>query len=175
MIQFNKINPHYMEVVKLHRENLSSYSMYIPYPALITVLFVLVIMGHIVLGLNNKVGNPAEPVVLQATQAPLGSIWLAISHVDDKIVVLTSNRKMLGWTAQNPKPEELQKIIDYIEQTTKTLALAASLEKKLLKSQTVVTLAVDKSMRFQDFTPMFFVLAQAGISEYAFEVKQPIF
>ena len=50
---------------------------------------------------------------------------------------------------------------------------SASLAKEISHTESLVVLAVDQSLKYLHIQPILAALAQAGISDYAFETRQP--
>lgn len=145
-----------------------------PYPALISVSLLMLLMGHVLSGLNIRTGNPAEVVNMSAPSEREGSIWLSISMMDQKtIVAMTGDRKIYRWDVDNPT-EGVNKIRQYLQKRQYDLIMAAALAKRIDKTSTKVVFAVDRHIKFKQFYPLLTMLSQVGIDNYAFEVRQPL-
>lgn len=155
------------------KERLYSHSNWFPYPCIISFMLITIFTGHILLGLNPRLGNHAQTIEFLSSPAEEGSIWIAVSLQNEHIVATTANRKVFKWTQKNSDLSQLKPFMDYLETQMLDISMATSLAKKVSKTQSLVVLAVDQSLKYGHIKPIIYALSKAGITEYAFETRQP--
>ena len=155
------------------KDRLYSSTSWFPFPFLISFITVLVFMGHSLFGINKRLGSPADLVQLAAEDEPEGSIWISCSPDQDEIVVTTSQKDVFRWSKNIENTEEITPLTDYLKKQIISMSYSANLQKRVSVAETKVVIAIDKTLKYKDVKPIIYALAQAAISDYAFEVKKP--
>ena len=145
-----------------------------PYPALISLGLSLLCPVQIIPKLNPRLGNPATILPFSGEPSYENAIWMSVSLIRGKIVITTDTREILTWEASDLRPEATQPLKEFLLRRVKEITLSASLAKKALLSESLVVLATDQSLKYIHLKGILYSLAQAGISEYAFETKEPV-
>ena len=144
-----------------------------PYPALISLSLVLLCSGQIIPNLNPRLGNPADILPFNGEPNAEGSIWLSVSLIGKQIVITTDSREVMSWDASSRSLSAADPLIRFLKHRIKEITLAASLTKKASRSDSLVVLATDQSLKYVHLKSILYALASAGISEYAFETRVP--
>lgn len=154
--------------VALRKRSIREATEWFPLPALIALGLALVLSGHLIPGLNPRLGNMAQIPILKGPSQLDSTIWLSVYPRGDAIVVTTADRRSFSYSRRTDKLE-LKELIGYLQMRTRNLALSSNLAMELSPFHTVVNLAVDKSIPFGEFRPIIYALAAAKISNYSFE------
>ncbi|MFK7824360.1 MAG: hypothetical protein AB8G05_09395 [Oligoflexales bacterium] len=144
-----------------------------PYPCLFSFGLVLLFSGHILLGINPRIGNPADVLPFEAEIAKEGAIWLSISVQKGHVFVSTDDRHVFSWNEQNRNLDVIEPLVKHLRNRLVQITLSASLAKEISHTESLVVLAVDQSLKYLHIQPILIALAQVGVSEYAFETRQP--
>lgn len=145
-----------------------------PYPAMISIFFVLLCNGQIVPELNPRLGTPANVLSFNGEPSSEGSIWISVTLIKNKIVITTDNRDVITWNADDQSTDVSKPLTKFFQDRIKRIMLSATLTKHPGKQGSLVILAIDQSLKYIHLLPILESLAQSGISEYAFETKIPI-
>lgn len=157
----------YAEVSKRLREP----AVWFPAPALLSFVLVLLFTGHLLIGLNPRLGSTTDVVTFSAEEQPEGSIWLSVSVQNNDVVVTTFNRKVFTWPKDTNSLTPLSNLKSYLIATVDELATQASIAKYLSIHQAKVILAVDESLRYYHVRPIIHLLAEVGLDDYGFETR----
>ena len=146
-----------------------------PFLFLIGVLFFLIFKIYILSATNDHIGNPATPLTLKAELAPLDTMWFSVSPSKDgqNLVVTSSERRVFIWNPVKDDANGAQKWVLFLKEQIQQLYMRATLQRRMSASQTRLTLSVDKKVKYSELRSVLGAMAQAGISEYAFEVRHP--
>lgn len=155
-------------VVATRRRNIRDESMWVPIPALIAIGLALILSGHLIPGLNPRLGNMAQIPALQGPSQLDSTIWLSVFPMNDHIYVTTADRRSFTYPVGG-NSLELEELTQYLHRRTRNLALSSNLAMELSPYHAVVNLAVDKRIAYGDFRPIIYALATAKISNYSFE------
>ena len=170
---FRKKNRLLKKHLNLAKTRLQETSSWFPYPSLFSFGLALLFSGHILLGINPRIGNPADVIPFEAEHAKEGAIWLSISLQKGNVVVSTDDRHVFSWSEQNRDLKVIEPLARHLEKRLVQITLSASLAKEISHTESLVVLAVDQSLKYLHIQPVLIALAQVGISEYAFETRQP--
>lgn len=154
--------------VAQRKKHIRAANRWFPMPALIALGLALVLSGHLIPGLNPRLGNMAQIPTLVGPSQHDSTIWLSIYPVGDSIRVTTSDRQSFSYQADGGELD-LTELIQYLQLKTRNLALSSNLAMEVSPYHTVVNLAVDKRLSFGAFRPILYALASAKISRYSFE------
>ena len=155
------------------RSRLQESSSWFPYPCLFSFGLVLLFSGHILTGINPRIGSPADVLPFKSETAKEGAIWLSISVHKGLVVVSTDDRHIFSWDERDRDLGMVDSLVKHLRNRIVEITLSASLAKEISHTESLVVLAVDQSLKYLHIQPVLTALAQAGISEYAFETRQP--
>ena len=170
---YRKKNKFLRNHLDLVRERLQESKSWFPYPCLFSFGLVLLFSGHILLGINPRIGNPADVLPFKSTKAKEGAIWLSVSLQKGRVMVSTDNRHVFSWNEQDRNLQIIKPLVSHLRDRIVQITLSASLAKEISHTESLVVLAVDQSLKYLHIQPILAALAQAGISDYAFETRQP--
>jgi biopolymer transport protein ExbD len=156
------------------RDRLDENPNWFPIPAFIAFGLVIVLTGHILFGTNPRAGNPANIISFPSEPRADAAIWLSVTPIDDQIVVTTSDRKVFKWRQQVRTPVELSAFTNYLKRRVADEVEAAAMAKRALKKQATAVIAADQRLKYLHIRPIIYALAEAGISQYAFETQNPV-
>ena len=168
-----KKRKHWEEVVIAAKERLVEYDMWFPYPCIISYFLATLLIGHVVLGMNPRLGSPASIIPFSADPSYEGAIWLSISLQKQNVVVTTSDRKVFKWPRQEHQHASMQLLVDHLALQIENTILSTALAKSIPTIQSMVVLSIDQQVTMQQVQPILTMLAQVGVSDYAFETVQP--
>ena len=142
-----------------------------PFPAMISFMFVVILGGHLLPGLNPRLGARVDSVAIKAPRQPDGGIWLGVYLQDDLITVITSDRNKFKWAAKSPRLEDIEPLVQYLKSKTQheSFSMALKLESSLTKTTAVIGLNQD--LTYAHMKPIIFALASANIFRYGFETR----
>jgi hypothetical protein len=156
------------------RDRLDENLHWFPVPALLAFGLVLLLTGHILFGTNPRAGNPANIISFPSEPRPDAAIWMSVTPIGDEIVVTTGDRQVFKWRQQVRNAQELGFFVKYLKERVANEIEAAALAKRALKSQTTAVIAADQRLKYLHIRPIIYALAEAGISQYAFETQNPV-
>lgn len=154
-------------------DRLREVQLWFPLPCLISYFLVLLLIGHLLLGLNPRLGNHASLLPFDAKKSDEGAIWIAASLSNDQIIVTTSTRKVFKINSNKPSSQSIKNLTDYLKKETENVLITAAISRKISHIQSILVIAVDQQMTMRHLRPILYAMAEAGISEYAFETKIP--
>ncbi|MDD9950326.1 MAG: hypothetical protein OXT67_02050 [Zetaproteobacteria bacterium] len=147
---------------------------WLPHLCFLSFGLVLLFIGHILLGLNPRIGNPAIVLPLKAEHIEDGPLWLSVSLHQESLVVTTAERNIMRFPALIQSQEELTPLKNYIRRHLVGQILSAGLTKKVRKKELFVLIAVDQKAKYVHLRPVLQLLAELGISQYGFETQIPL-
>ncbi len=156
------------------RDRLDENLHWFPWPFFIAFGLVLILTGHILFGTNPRAGNPANIISFPSEPRKDSAIWISVTPIDDQIVVTTNDRKVFKWRQQVRTVEELGPFVGYLKARVASEIQAAALAKQGLRKQVTTVIAADQRLKYLHVRPIIYALAEAGISQYAFETQNPV-
>lgn len=161
----------WIDAVNSLKERLHEPILWFPFPALIAFGLVIVLRGHLITGLNPRLGARVDVLQYQAKEIQDGGIWLGVYPENDRIVVVSSDRRKFSWPIASQDMNKLQPLIDYLKERVRKEAYstATKLESNLVR--TTAVLAVDQKLKYVHLRPMIYALAEAKIAKYGFETR----
>lgn len=154
------------------RTQLSEFISWFPYPALISYCLAIIFIGHFLLGLNPRLGSPANTIHLKSVSQPEGAIWISLSLKDSDLIITTAEKDILKAPLSDLETNTIADLTKYLEKKTKEAILSSILSKTSNQIESIVVLAIDQSIQFKHLKPVIGSIAKAGISKYAFETVQ---
>jgi hypothetical protein len=156
------------------KDRLTGSEDWFPYPFLISALLAMLFTGHVLLGLNHRLGNEVSLMTYPSEEAKEGAIWFSVAKKGVNLIVRMEDRQAFSWPLEAVKDQYFEGFKRKLKQKMTDLTLSASLRKMVLLDQSLVVMAVDQQLIFKDIKAIIHLLAQLGISEYAFETLQPL-
>lgn len=153
------------------KERLRAPEKWLLLPSLLSFAFVLILTGHLLSGLNPRIGNQADILSLDAPSLPEGGLWLSVYPKSSMVHVSTFDGKMFSWPADTNNLKPLLEFKAYLEGVVSELASQAVIAKFISNNQTRVVLSVDQHLRYFHIRPIIQVLSIVGLDSYAFETK----
>lgn len=160
-----------IETIRKQKDRMKDNIIWFPAPALISFALVLLLIGHLLVNINPRLGNSAEILSFPSKPQKEGSIWISIFEKDSEITVVTYDRKVFNWPADTQTLEPLEDFRQYLHQTTNELSAQAAISKFISRTQTQIVMAVDQKLRYFHIRPLIHILADVGIDSYAFETQ----
>ncbi|MBM4250979.1 MAG: hypothetical protein FJ146_03335 [Deltaproteobacteria bacterium] len=99
---------------------------------------------------------------------------MSVTTREKNTVVTTNDRKVFKWSASSRSMDGLKDFIFYLRRRMVEEIQTAALVQRALRSQTRVVIAADQTLKYSHIKPIIHALAQAGISNYAFETLNPV-
>ncbi len=147
--------------------------MWFPIVSLISFGLLLLVYGQVLPKYNQHLGAPTTPLVFDGKPSPEGSIWLSVHRDGNAILATTEDHQIFRWQRNTGTVNDLNLLRVFLEERIRSLSFSAILAKRIFLSQTMVVLAVDKSLVYADVRPIIYLLSQLGFGRYAFEAKKP--
>tara|TARA_B100000902_G_scaffold278062_1_gene263887 strand:+ start:82 stop:615 length:534 start_codon:yes stop_codon:yes gene_type:complete len=142
-----------------------------PFPALIAFGLVLILSGHLIPGLNPRLGSRANTINMEAPLEKEGSIWFGIYQDKGDIIVMTSDRKRFRWPKNTTSSKDIRPFTRYLKNRVARDSLRMSLRMEANLTQVTAVLAIDEKLKYIHLTPILYALAEARINKYGFETK----
>lgn len=153
------------------RERLHEPILWWPFPALIGFGLVIVLRGHLLTGFNHRLGSRADVIQMKAEAQPSSGIWMGIHQENDRIVVVTDDRRRFTWPLASQSLKDMAPLVKYLEEKVRREAYASAMTMETVQGRTKAVLAVDQKLKYIHIRPVVYALAQARIPSYGFETK----
>ena len=161
------------KVIRCTKDRVSESVSWFPYPCLFSFGLIIILSGHILLGINPRLGNPAVALPFDAEPLDEGAIWLSVSIANEKVTITTDDRKVFSWDQSSRESNVVDKLVEHLQERTVQITLSTSLAKEISQIESTVILSIDQKVKFLHVKPILLALAKAGISEYGFETRLP--
>lgn len=161
----------WQDAIKAQVERLHEPLWWFPFPLIISFALVLLLTAHVFGGTNPRMGNPATVVSFPADLRRDSAIWLSVTPIDGEIVVTTGDRKVFRYPQDIADLEPLKKLRAYLKEAVRREVEGAALGSEAYQHQTSVVIAADQRLKYLHVRPILYALAEAGISQYAFETQ----
>lgn len=145
-----------------------------PFASLVPFGLLLILTGHLLPSLNVRLGSPAHLIELAGPPSPEGAIWFSLSVRDQFVIVTTDDRTIIKWPVNATTTEALAGLKHYLLEKQKRVFVATALAKRVSLSESLVIISADSSLKYRHVRPVIYLLAQLGLSNYAFETTQPL-
>lgn len=145
-----------------------------PYPCLLAFGLQLILTAHILFSTNPRLGHPAEVVRYPSNPSRDSSIWISVTTREKNTIITTNDRKIFKWAESSRSMDGLKDFTLYLRRRMVEEIQTAALVQRALRSQTRVVIAADRNLKYSHIKPIIYALAQAGISNYAFETLNPV-
>ena len=161
----------YSSAIASAKERLMESVSWFPYPSLFTFGIIIILSGHISLGINPRLGNPSEIMPYDSEPLNEGAIWMSVSIQDDEVVVTTDDRKVITWKSNSKDSHTIKELENHLQERMTQITLSTSLAKEINHIESLVVLSVDQRVKYLHVKPILLALAKVGISEYGFETR----
>lgn len=151
------------------RERLQEFSLWYPFPALIVFFIFFVVTSQMALNLNPRLGQRAEILTFPADAEKEGSIWLSVSIINNEVVLTTDEKKVFTWPAAVESKAEITPFVQYLKKRASRALFDSGLANEAQPTKLKVVFAVDQRLKFLHMRPLLYALAEAQITDYAFE------
>lgn len=158
-------------LVENQTERLKSPLSWFPFPAFISISLTIIFIGHLIISVNPRFGNIAEPINFKATPIKDGGIWISVSTSDKYIIVMTSKKDIFKIPINFKSWDAIAPLTNYFKSAVKETAVTAILSEKLRKNHSQVVISADQKLKYLHLNPVLVAIADAGISSYAFETQ----
>lgn len=155
------------------RTSLRSETPWYPYPFMVSLFLVVLLMAKVLPPLNPRLGHQAESITLEAPPEGEGSMWLSITIAEGRVVITTSDRSVFSWANAGPTAAEREALQDHLRATVHERIFAATLKKTAEVANSFVSIAVDQRVTFAHLRPILYCLAAVGVANYGFETILP--
>ena len=151
------------------------------YPIFISILYIIVSLSHTLSLINPRAYNHTQVPLLTAsvsaslpTQSPFQGIRLAAHPTPTGILIRFSDETQLIWD-KSPHTAGMigAQLAALLKQRLQYLYLKTALAQDVHMEDPVVKIAADNALHYGDLLPILYALAEAGLSQYAFEVQLP--
>lgn len=129
----------------------------------------MVLSGHLIPGLNPRLGNMANIPILKQPPIKEGGIWISVYQENHKIMIATSDRETFSYSLPINSIDKLKEFSSYLKKKTLDFSISANLNMEANLENTKLSIAVDKDISYHSFRPILYALAKARISKYSFE------
>lgn len=161
----------WIQVIDRMRERMNEPIFWWPFPALIGFGLVIILRGHLLSGLNHRLGSRADVIQMKSEMQPATGIWLSIHQEMDRIVVVTDDRRRFTWPLKSASLKDLDPLVTYLREKVRREAYASAMAMETVQGRTKAILAVDQKLKYIHIRPLVYALAQARIPSYGFETK----
>lgn len=161
----------WVDTINAVKERLNEPILWFPFPALIAFGLVIILRGHLLTGLNPRLGARVDVLQFKATQLQDGGIWFGIYPEGEKIVVVSSDRRRFSWSIHSQDMKELAPLIAYLKSRVQKEAYSTAFKMESNLTRTTAVLAVDQKLKYIHLRPMIYALAEAKIARYGFETR----
>lgn len=167
----NNTNQSWVEAILGLKERLQDPILWFPFPALIAFGLVIILRGHLLTGLNPRLGARVDVIQYPAKNLPDGGIWLGVFQDGKKVLVVTSDRHRFSWPIDSQNLKDTEPLIKYLQNRVKKEAYSTAIKLESNITRTTAVLAVDQKLKYIHLRPIIYALAEARIAKYGFETR----
>jgi hypothetical protein len=153
------------------KERLQEPVLWFPFPALIAFGLVIILRGHLLTGLNPRLGARVDVIQYDAKNLPDGGIWLGVFQDGEKVLVVTSDRRRFSWPIDSQNMKDVEPLVTYLQNRVKKEAYSTAIKLESNLTRTTAVLAVDQKLKYIHLRPVIYALAEARIAKYGFETR----
>ncbi len=161
----------WQEAIYALKERVQEPILWFPFPALIAFGLIIILRGHLLTGLNPRLGARVDVLEYGAKHLQDGGIWLGVYPERDNVVVVTSDRQRFSWSLESQHMGELEPLISYLRDKVRREAYSTAIKLESNQTRTRAILAVDQKLKFLHLRPVLYALAEARIAKYGFETR----
>jgi hypothetical protein len=164
-------NQSWLEALIGLKERLQEPILWFPFPALIAFGLVIILRGHLLTGLNPRLGARVDVIQYDAKNIPDGGIWLGIFQDGKDVLVVTSDRRRFSWPIDSQNRKDVDPLVLYLKNRVKKEAYSTAIKLESNLTRTTAVLAVDQKLKYIHLRPVIYALAEARIPKYGFETR----
>jgi hypothetical protein len=153
------------------KERLQEPILWFPFPALIAFGLVIILRGHLLTGLNPRLGARVDVIQYDAKNLPDGGIWLGVFQDGKQVLVVTSDRRRFSWPIDSKDMKDTQPLVQYLQGRVRKEAYSTAIKLESNLTRTTAVLAVDQKLKYIHLRPVIYALAEARIAKYGFETR----
>ncbi len=166
----NRLNLQFSEEMRLRLKRDGSW---FPFVGLLSFVMVAVYAGYVLPTANPRTGSPIHPIEQKGTPTANNAIWFTLSKSDPYILATTDDRKTFRWHIETKSVDELKPFKEHLEEQVRMITFMSVISKRVYKRQLMVVIAADRSLLYKHVRPVIYMLAQIGLTHYAFETSRP--
>lgn len=171
MNHFHAHNQSWVEALLGLKERLQEPILWFPFPALIAFGLVIILRGHLLTGLNPRLGARVDVIQYDAKNLPDGGIWLGIFQDGKQVLVVTSDRRRFSWPIDSQDLKDIAPLVSYLKNQVKKESYSTAIKLESNLTRTTAVLAVDQKLKYIHLRPVIYALAEARIAKYGFETR----
>lgn len=164
-------NQSWVEALLGLKERLQEPVLWFPFPALIAFGLVIILRGHLLTGLNPRLGARVDVIQYDAKNLPDGGIWLGVFQDGKHVLVVTSDRRRFSWPIDSQDMKDIEPLVTYLQNRVKKEAYSTAIKLESNLTRTTAVLAVDQKLKYIHLRPVIYALAEARIAKYGFETR----
>jgi hypothetical protein len=164
-------NQSWVEALLALKERLQEPVLWFPFPALIAFGLVIILRGHLLTGLNPRLGARVDVIQYDAKNLPDGGIWLGVFQDGKQVLVVTSDRRRFSWPIDSQNMKDIEPLVTYLQNRVKKEAYSTAIKLESNLTRTTAVLAVDQKLKYIHLRPVIYALAEARIAKYGFETR----
>lgn len=164
-------NQSWVEALLGLKERLQEPILWFPFPALVAFGLVIILRGHLLTGLNPRLGARVDVIQYDAQNIPDGGIWLGVFQDGKNVLVVTSDRRRFSWPIDSDSMKDVEPLVSYLKNRVKKEAYSTAIKMESNLTRTTAVLAVDQKLKYIHLRPVIYALAEARIAKYGFETR----
>jgi hypothetical protein len=164
-------NQSWVEALMGLKERLQEPVLWFPFPALIAFGLVIILRGHLLTGLNPRLGARVDVIQYDARNLPDGGIWLGVFQDGKQVLVVTSDRRRFSWPIDSQNMKDIEPLVNYLQNRVQKEAYSTAIKLESNLTRTTAVLAVDQKLKYIHLRPVIYALAEARIAKYGFETR----
>jgi hypothetical protein len=161
----------WVEALLSLKERLQEPVLWFPFPALVAFGLVIILRGHLLTGLNPRLGARVDVIQYDARNLPDGGIWLGVFQDGKQILVVTSDRRRFAWPIDSQDLKDITPLVKYLHNRVKKESYSTAIKLESNLTRTTAVLAVDQKLKYIHLRPIIYALAEARIAKYGFETR----
>ncbi len=161
----------WVDALNALKERLNEPILWFPYPALVAFGLVIILRGHLLTGMNPRLGARVDVIQYSGQHLQDGGIWLGIYPENNQVVVVSSDRRRFSWPIQSQNLAELEPLIKYLKERVQKEAYSTAIKMESSLTRSTAVLAVDQKLKYIHLRPVIYALAEARIAKYGFETR----
>lgn len=164
-------NQGWVEALLSLKERLQEPIFWFPFPALLAFGLVIILRGHLLTGLNPRLGARVDVIQYDAKTLQDGGIWLGIFQDGKEVLVVTSDRRRFSWPIDSQSLKDVGPLVAYLKSRVRKESYSTAIKLESNLTRTTAVLAVDQKLKYVHLRPIIYALAQARIAKYGFETR----
>ncbi len=153
------------------QQRLDQHQTWFPYPIMIPFGLMLAIYGVVLGTFHFRGGMPSQPIHLEGEATSESSLWFSLSAKGEDLLIVSRDRQTMTVPLALKGMEVLHPFSRMIEEELEKVIESAAVSRKVYSDEISVIFSVDESLRYAHLQPLIQVLANQGITNYAFETQ----